>query len=60
MASVAQRSISTKVTRRLRSFIPRGSVNAQLLEAQHGQAHAQHLPGAEMAVGTFGFAEIIV
>ncbi len=31
--------------------------DAQFVEAQHGQAHAQHLPGAEMAVGLFGFAE---
>ena len=34
--------------------------DAQFLESQHGQADAEHLAGAEMAVGGFGFAEIIV
>jgi hypothetical protein len=35
-------------------------VDAQLLESQHRQAHAEHLSGAEMAVGDFGFAKIFV
>ncbi len=34
--------------------------DAQLLQSQHGQAHAENLAGAEMAVGEFGFAKIIV
>src|SRR6266849_3658309 len=34
--------------------------DTQLLESQHGQAHAQHLSGAQMAVGVFGFAKIFV
>ena len=58
MASVAQRSISTKVTRRLRSFP--GVVDAELLQAEHGEAHAENLSGAEMSVGLFSVAEVFV
>src|ERR1700690_645786 len=34
--------------------------DAELLKPQHGQANAEHLPGAEMAVSDFGFAKIFV
>ena len=60
MASVAQRSISTKVTRRLRSSLAARIFDAEFLESQHGEANAEDLSGAEMAVGDFGFAEISV
>ena len=55
MASVAQRSISTKVTRRLRSAAL--VVDAEALAAEHGHADAENLPGAEMAVSEFGFVK---
>ena len=41
-------------------FITARVLDAQLFEAQHGQAHAQDLPRAEMAVGSFGFAKVVV
>ena len=41
-------------------FIAARVFDAQFLESDHGQAHAQYLPRAEMAVGDFGFAEVIV
>ena len=34
-----------------------GVVDAEALAAEHGQADAEDLAGAEMAVGNFGFAE---
>ena len=64
MASVAQRSISTKVTRRLRSGSAShrgesgfGVCNAEALEAEDGHADAEDLSGAEVAVGDLGFVE---
>ena len=59
MASVAQRSISTKVTRRLRSRAA-GLVDAKTLAAEHGHADAEDLPGAEMAMRRFGHGQEFV
>ena len=56
-ASVAQRSISTNVTRRLRSF-PCGIIDAEFLQAKHCQTHAQNLTGAQVSVGLLGVAQI--
>ena len=38
----------------------RGVVDAEALAAQHSHADAEHLAGAEMAVGDLGFAEEVV
>jgi hypothetical protein len=35
-------------------------VDAQFLQAEHGEPHAQNLPGAEMAMGLFRIAKILV
>ncbi len=35
-------------------------VDAEFLQAEHGEAHAEDLAGAEMSVGLFGVAEIFV
>ena len=37
-----------------------GIVNAELCQAEHGQAHAQNLTGAQVSVGLFGVAQIFV
>ena len=37
-----------------------GIVNAEFLQSQHREAHAQHLPGAKMSMGLFGVAKIFV
>ncbi len=58
-ASVMQRSISTNVIEPLAVFAV-GIVDAEQFQAQHGHAHAEHLPGAQMSVGHFGVAQQFV